>query len=32
MTHAGLVHPTVLALRYLLPKVRQPNVGPVLLN
>src|SRR5262245_63145991 len=32
MTHAGIVHPTVLALCYLLPQVRQPNVGPVLLN
>jgi hypothetical protein len=32
MTHAGIAHSTVPALCYLLPQIRQPNIGPITLN
>jgi hypothetical protein len=32
MSHAGIVHPVVPALCYVLPQIRQPNVGTVALN
>jgi hypothetical protein len=32
MNHAGIVHPAVPALCYLLPQIRQPNIGTVLVD